>query len=53
VSPEVTSPYLKEIGRPLRLAVINIIPAQKSVDAQEVGALDLKFIPIPEPRPLN
>lgn len=54
--PKVKSPYSMEIGRPLNVALVTVIPAGKNgADAQlNAGLGDLGFdIPIPEPRPVN
>jgi len=55
--PKVKSPYSMEIGRPLNVALVTVIPAGKKKDGTmlvDAGQGDIGFdIPIPEPRPLN
>lgn len=58
-----TSPYVHEISRPLEMALITIIPADKDVVGEEEQVADAasfslygrKFtdLPVPEPRPIN
>lgn len=53
---DVKSPYLREIGHPLNLALVTIIPADKKTASadDDAGQGDIaEFIPIPEPRPVN